>query len=85
MLVLMTDAAAPARELACRESAGIHVRLVWQSLRNRVSVHVSDARTEDTFAFEVAPADALDAFHHPFAYAPRPDVRAGPSQLALQS
>jgi hypothetical protein len=30
---------------------------------------VSDARTGDTFEFEVAPAEAADAFRHPFAYA----------------
>jgi hypothetical protein len=28
-------------------------------------VRVGDARTEETLAFDVAPADALDSFHHP--------------------
>ena len=65
-----------ARELAYRESAGIQVTLLWQSLKNGIWVRVRDARTAEAFAFGVAPGDALDAFHHPFAYAPGPDVTA---------
>jgi hypothetical protein len=30
---------------------------------------VLERRTEALFHFEVAPAAALDAFHHPYAYA----------------
>ena len=63
------------RELAVRESAGIQVTLFWRSVRNRLWVRVRDARTDEAFAFGVAPADALAAFHHPFAYAPRRTLR----------
>jgi hypothetical protein len=59
------------RELAHRESAGIQVTLLWQSLKNRISVRVHDARTDEAFQFEVASGDALDASEHPFAYAER--------------
>ena len=48
---------ATTRELAARESDGIHVLLV------------EDTRLGDRFRIAVAPERALDAFYHPFAYA----------------
>ena len=36
---------------------------------NRLFVGVDDGRRDSSFELEVAPAEALDAFHHPFAYA----------------
>jgi hypothetical protein len=35
-----------------------------------VEVSVRDVATRVGFHFEVAPGRALDAFHHPYAYAP---------------
>jgi hypothetical protein len=64
---------AQVRELDYRESAGLQVTLLWHAVGNRTWVRVRDARTDDVFAFGVAPGDALDAFHHPFAYAPTQD------------
>jgi hypothetical protein len=58
-----------ARELAVRESDGIHVRLLWHPNDNAVTVSVEDARVGDRFQLAVAPDRALDAFYHPFAYA----------------
>ncbi len=58
-------------ELDHRSNDGIDVRLLWSSGTNRVSIAVADGRAGEWFAFEVAPADAVDAFHHPYAYAPR--------------
>jgi hypothetical protein len=72
------------RELDFRESAGLQVTLLWQKIENRIWVRVRDARTDDVFAFGVDPAEALDAFHHPFAYAPRHGLE-GWGALALQS
>jgi hypothetical protein len=66
---------AQVRELDFRESAGLQVTLLWQGVGNRIWVRVWDARTDEAFAFDVAPADALDAFHHPFAHAPRAGER----------
>jgi hypothetical protein len=60
---------ASTRELAARESEGISVRLLWHPLENAVTVSVEDARGDDCFQLAVAPERALDAFHHPFAYA----------------
>ena len=56
-------------ELTQRVSDGIEVTLNWHGGKE-LSVHVSDVRTG--LVFDVpAPADnALDVFHHPFAYAP---------------
>jgi hypothetical protein len=57
------------RELAARESDGIHVLLLWHPGDNALTVSVEDARVGDRFQVEVAPDRALDAFYHPFAYA----------------
>jgi hypothetical protein len=59
-------------ELDQRRNDGIDVRLLWNSLTNRVSVTVQDQRTGDSFELHpVDPEDALNAFHHPYAYANR--------------
>jgi hypothetical protein len=58
------------RELAARESNGIHVLLLWCPDEDSVSVSVEDARFGGRFQLAVAPDRALDAFYHPFAYAP---------------
>jgi len=59
-------------ELAGRENEGLEVTLLWSKSANRVKVAVADARQNEQFEFEVAGADALAAFHHPFAYATNP-------------
>ena len=58
------------RELAAREDDGVSVVLRWHPLENAVSLKVSDARSGDRFEIAVASRHALDAFRHPFAYAP---------------
>ena len=58
-----------ARELAARESDGVHVVLLWHPYENTLTVSVEDARVADRFQLAVAPDRALDAFYHPFAYA----------------
>ena len=63
------SAATSARELAARERDGISVRLLWHPHENAVTVSVEDVRLGDCFELAVAPERALDAFHHPFAYA----------------
>lgn len=57
------------RELATREGDGIEVRLLWSGSANRVKVTVTDAKFDEEFEIDVAGADALAAFNHPFAYA----------------
>jgi hypothetical protein len=58
-------------ELAHRTADGIDVSLFWNGPAGRVTVSVLDTRNGDAFALEVDGSRALDAFHHPFAYAAR--------------
>jgi len=57
------------RELAARDSDGVHVLLLWHPRENTLTVSVEDARVGDRFQLAVAPDRALEAFYHPFAYA----------------
>ena len=65
----MTTTTVETRELAARESDGLHVALHWHPDENTLTVSVADARVGDRFQLAVAPDRALDAFYHPFAYA----------------
>ena len=59
-------------ELDQRSNDGIDVSLRWNAVTNRVSVEVEDQRTGEFFELPVVdPEDALNAFHHPYAYANR--------------
>ena len=56
-------------ELAYRANDGIYVTMFWDAATDRVTVAVTDAKTDDAFEVVVAPGErALDVFHHPFAY-----------------
>ena len=57
------------RELAQREQDGLEITLFWNARSNEVSVEVVDQRDESSFRLPVAGHCALDAFHHPYAYA----------------
>ena len=56
------------RELDHRVNDGLDVKLLWNSLTDRLSVAVEDKRTGEFFELDVAPGDALIAFYHPYAY-----------------
>jgi hypothetical protein len=58
-----------ARELDARAGDGIDVRLLWYPATNTVTVSVLDATRDRSFELAVEPAEAVDAFNHPFAYA----------------
>jgi hypothetical protein len=62
---------APTRELARRRSGTLEVLLLWHPRIDGVELSVSDATTGEGFQIEVAPETAMDAFRHPYAYAPR--------------
>jgi hypothetical protein len=53
-----------------RSSAGLDVTLWWDSQTDEVGVTVTDHNELHEPVFELRPnkADALKAFHHPFAY-----------------
>jgi hypothetical protein len=55
-------------ELADRAGDGLDVRLYWNSGDGRVKVTVRRMTTDQLAELDVAPEDALEAFHHPFAY-----------------
>ena len=57
------------KQLDARTSNGVTVVLYWHPKTNGVSVLVIDEPADETFELEVDPADALDAFRHPYAYA----------------
>jgi hypothetical protein len=57
------------RELAHREQDGLEITLFLDARSNEVSIAVFDQRDESSFLLPVAGHCALDAFHHPFAYA----------------
>jgi hypothetical protein len=64
-----TDFTCEARELDARAAEGIDVRLFWHPTTGTVSISVFDSTREESFALVVDSEKALDAFHHPFAYA----------------
>jgi hypothetical protein len=65
----MTTTTPASRELAARESDGLHVALLCHPGENALTVSVEDERVGDRFQLAVASDRALDAFYHPFAYA----------------
>jgi hypothetical protein len=62
--------AAHTSQLAYRSGDGIEVSLLWSRLTDRVTVLVANLRSGELFDFEPPRDRALDAFYHPFAYAP---------------
>jgi hypothetical protein len=59
-----------ARELDSRASGGIRVRPLWHPIDGHVSVAVNDTKTGEAFELEVRRGqNALDVYHHPYAYA----------------
>jgi hypothetical protein len=68
-------------DLADRESDGLEVTLLWSRTTGRVKVAVSDSKLDVQFELDVARADALEAFHHPFTYAPGVDAHGRASSV----
>jgi hypothetical protein len=66
---------APARELSQRITGPNEVVLLWYPDDDRVELEVRDCETGVVRAVNVAPARAIDAFRHPYAYAlSQPDL-----------
>jgi hypothetical protein len=59
------------RELDHRTSDGIEVTLFWSTPSGRITIAVVDTRSDEALEFEVDGDAALDAFNHPYAYAPQ--------------
>jgi hypothetical protein len=57
------------RELDFRANDGLEVALLWRAGDEHLIVEVVDTKTPEAFRVEVGAMEALDAFHHPYAYA----------------
>ena len=68
------------RELAYRNQNGLEVTLLWDPRSNEVSVEVIDHLDDSGFRLPIAGHLALDAFHHPYAYAQSHDTTATASR-----
>ena len=64
----MTSVRQRGRELAERSSNGTQVRLLWRQGTRQLWVEVREP-DDRVLAIPVQPEQALDAFHHPYAYA----------------
>ena len=56
-------------ELAYRENNGIEVTLLWDRTGGTFAVFVVDSRRDERFELDVAGSEAMEVFHHPYAYA----------------
>ena len=65
-----TDEGTEVRELDYRGGDGIEISLLWDPVTDSVLVAVVDAAAGVEFEFHIDAPDALDAFRHPYAYAP---------------
>ena len=57
------------RELAKRKTGAVEIALIWHMVTDSLSVSVKDASTGAEFQLVVNAAEAMDVFHHPYAYA----------------
>ena len=57
-------------ELASRRTGAVEVRLLWRPGVEALTVSVADEGTGEAFEIPVPGESALDAFYHPYAYAP---------------
>lgn len=74
------------RELDRRTGQGIEVRLLWCPDAGDVTVAVSDTKTGEAFELRVRESErALEVFHHPYAYAARPQHRRVPTAASHSS
>jgi hypothetical protein len=61
-----------------RKNQDLHVLLLWNSKTNRVHVKVRDRSTGDMFIVIPDPAEALEAFYHPFCFDAAPEIDGAP-------
>ncbi len=77
MSTTLTRPAAPEtdpRELAHRSGDGFDISLLWHEETDDLTVVVVDQRDGHAFTIDATRENALDVFHHPFAYARERDL-----------
>jgi hypothetical protein len=57
------------KELAFRANDGVEVTLLRSRTDGRLAVIVEDSKNEESFELAATAENALDVFHHPYAYA----------------
>jgi hypothetical protein len=57
------------QEIDSRSNAGLEVSLLWTREGDRLSVHVFDTQSNDSFEIAVTAENAREVFDHPFVYA----------------
>ena len=62
------DVCSFSRELAVRASNGTQVRLLWRQGTRQLWVEVWEPATASALRIQAQPENALDVFHHPYAY-----------------
>jgi hypothetical protein len=65
----MTPTRERIRELAERTSSGTRVRLFWRQGTRELWVEVWEPELDVTIMIPADPEEALEIFHHPYAYA----------------
>jgi hypothetical protein len=63
------DANPPIVDLADRHTSDLDVVLLWARKSGSLWVNVTHRRSGRTGRIDATPTNALDVFHHPFAYA----------------
>jgi len=71
------------RELAVRGSNGTQVRLLWRQGTRQLWVEVWESGTAWALRVQAQPENALDVFHHPYAYAGRQNSPPPAESLSL--
>jgi hypothetical protein len=64
------------RELAHRKGGDIDVTLLWRKGDDALTVILVEVASGTRFELSVRPEEALDVFHHPYAYLPSHAVYA---------
>jgi hypothetical protein len=81
--VLAADSGETICELCSRSGNGVDVALLWQRCNNTAMVIVVDHQNGETFLLEVQESEnALEMFHHPYAYAGHRRIRHGSHAVA---
>lgn len=66
----------PICELDSRMSGGLEVTLLWNRRSDELTVCVRDSHTGSYFELQAEHDNALDVFHHPYAYAAARGINA---------
>jgi hypothetical protein len=72
----------PICDLASRASNGIEVTLLWNRRSDDLRVCVNDSHTGAHFELHAERDNALDVFHHPYAYAAARGIACDEAQAA---